>query len=197
MNYHKKLFLNHLCTSCLFLLISNFSAAQSVTFELKTSPNLDFTFNTLDEYTNGILLPAALELKVNAIGTQWDLYIGTTTTAAGSWNVTTTYSSVGISPPPISLLEARVYNSNNTSLTGTGFFPLADIAIPVYIIGSNANDPTVNCADIVPTGTNEPGDYTSTPSCYKFKVDLKINPGFNYRPGLYTLRVDYVLIEDL
>jgi hypothetical protein len=123
--------------------------------------------------------------------------MGVTTTVAGSWNVTSTYSSTGISPPPVTILEARIYNSGNTPQTGAGFFPLSDVAVPVYLIGTAANDATVNCGDPVPTGTNAPGDYTTSPSCYKFNVDLKIDPGYTYRPGLYTLRVDFYLIEDL
>lgn len=177
--------------------LPDFLFSQSVDFDLKTSPNIEFKFRTISEYQNGIIIPNALELKVNAIGTQWDLYVGTTTTAAGSWNVINSYSTVGVSPPPTSILQARVYNSNNTSQTGPGFFPLTDIASPTYVIGSNVNDAGVNCGDPSPVGTNQPGDYTSSPGCYKFRVDLKMVPGFNYRPGLYTLRVDYILIEDL
>lgn len=177
--------------------VSSNLSAQSVSFDLKTSPNVDFIFNTMDKYENGIVIPHALELKVNVSGTQWDLYMGTTTTTAGSWNVTTTYSNVGISPLPVSLLEARVYNASNTQQTGGGFIPLSDVATPVYLIGSAGTDPGVNCGDASPVGTNQPGDYITSPSCYKFNVDLKVTPGLTYRPGLYTLRVDFYLIEDL
>ena len=65
------------------------------------------------------------------------------------------------------------------------------------MIGSSANDPAVTCADIIPLGTNQPGDYSSDPGCYRFKVDLKLVPGLTYRPGFYSLRVDFILIEDL
>lgn len=171
--------------------------AQSVSFDLKTTPNVEFVFNTLEKYENGIIIPHALELKVDVTGAQWDLYMGTTTGTAGSWNTTTTYSTVGISPLPVSLLEARVYNASNTQQTGGSFVPLSDIASPTYLIGSAMDDAGVSCSDAVPTGTNEPGDYITSPSCYKFNVDLKVNPGFSYRPGLYTLRVDFFLIEDL
>src|SRR6185503_9937354 len=171
--------------------------AQSTSFDLKTTPNVDFIFNTLEKYQNGIVKPHALELKVNVTGVQWDLYIGCTTTAAGSWNVASSYSNSGITPPPVSLIEARIYNTSNTSQTGGGFFTLTDIAIPTYLIGSTADNDTVNCGDPVPTGTNQPGDYIASPGCYKFNVDLKITPGFAYRPGFYTARVDFILIEDL
>jgi hypothetical protein len=196
-NPNKRISSSHLILYCILIFAPIFSAAQSCDIALTTSPSVNFTFNTIDEYLNGIVVPNVLELKLVTISTEWDLYIGTTTITPGSWNVSTHYSTVGISPPPVSLIEARVYNSNSTSQTGTGFFPLTDIATPTYIIGTNANDPAVDCADPVPAGTNKEGDYLTSPGCYKFKVDLKIKPGFNYRPGLYTLRVDFILIRDL
>jgi hypothetical protein len=170
-------------TPTAFLMLSMlFCKAQSVNFELKTTPDVDFVFNTIDKYTNGIILPHALELNINAVGTQWDLYIGTTTTTAGSWNINTTYSSSGISPPPVSLMQARIYNADNTPVSGNGFIPLTDIATPLFIIGSTLNDPAVNCSDPSPVGTNEAGNYITDPECYKFKVDLKVVPGLNNRP---------------
>jgi len=181
----------------LLLFASQVSAQGSGGFDLTTAPNVDFTFNTFEKYENGIIIPHVLELNVNVTGAEWDLYMGTTTTTAGSMNVISTYSTVGISPPPVSLVQARVYSQSNTQQTGGSFFPLSDVATPIYIIGSSANDPTVNCGDPSPTGTNTPGDYLTSPSCYKFNVDLKINPGFDYRPGLYTVRVDFYIIEDL
>jgi hypothetical protein len=186
-----------LFTYILFVIVPAGTRAQSLSFDAKSSPDLDFTFNSIEKYINGITIPHALELNVNAIGSEWDLYIGATTTAAGSFNVVNTYSNTGISPPPVSLVQARIYNSNNTPVSGSGFIPLTDIATPVYIIGSNANDGTVNCGDPVPTGTNAPGSYLTDPECYKFKVDIKLVPGMNYRPGLYTLRIDFIIIEDL
>src|SRR5438045_1282179 len=84
---------------CLALIISftcaENSSAQSGGFELQSSPNVDFIFNTFEKYENGIVVPHAIELNINAQGAQWDLYMGATTTAAGSWNELSTYSSVG------------------------------------------------------------------------------------------------------
>ena len=171
------------------------SAQGSGGFELQTSPNVDFIFNTFEKYEHGIVIPHALELNINVSGAQWDLYMGATTTSAGSWNELSTYSTVGISPLPVNLLQARVYSQGNTQTTGGTFFPLTDVAAPVFIIGSPMDDPGVSCGG--GPGTNEAGDYLSSPSCYKFNVDLKIDPGFTYRPGLYTLRVDFYIIEDL
>jgi len=195
--------LSRLClvTACQLLILllnmNNATAQGSGGFDLTTSPNVDFTFNTFEKYQNGIIVPHVLQLNINVSGAEWDLYMGATTNVAGSMNVISSYSNVGISPPPISIVQARVYNLSNTQQTGGAFFPVTDVATPIYLIGSAANDPTVTCGDPVPTGTNVPGDYLTSPSCYKFNLDLKITPGFTYRPGLYTVRVDFYIIEDL
>jgi hypothetical protein len=168
---------------------------QSVNFDLKTSKNIEFDFNTINKYVNGIIAYNACELNVNVSGTQWDMYVGATTSKPGYWDVTEEYSNSG-DYPPISILQLRINNSSNTSQV-PGFFPLTDISSPTYLIGSaGAPDAAVNCPD---QGTNQPGDYNSSPGCYKFRVDMKITPGLStiYKAGLYTLRIDYILIQDL
>ena len=184
-----------LAATLLFLSCKGFG--QSVSFDLKTTPDLEFNFNSIDKYVKGITKPGAMELNVTATGSEWDLYIGVSTAVAGTMNVVSTYSSTGDAQPPVSLVQARVYNTNSTPLTGAGFFNLNDIATPVYIIGSSGNDGAVNCGDAIPAGTNQPGSYLTDPECYRFRVDLKVTPGLIYRPGLYTMRVDFILIEDL
>jgi len=168
--------------------------AQSVSFALKTSPNASFVFDTIDKYRSGIIIPSYLTLKVEATSTEWDLYVGTTTVTGGVFDVNSSYGTSGISAVPVNILQARVYNASNTSQTGTSFFSLSDISNPVYIIGSTANDAAIGCAS---SGTNIAGSYSSQPQCYTFKVDLKANPGLNYRAGSYALRVDFVLVQDL
>lgn len=169
--------------------------AQSVAFASKTSPTVEFTFNTISKYVNGITLPDALTLNIDADLTQWDLYVGATTVSAGEWDVTTQYSNNG-ADPAVELMEIRLRNLSNTS-QASGFFPLADIATPTYIIGSSSADSAVTCADLPPTGTNAAGDYLSEPECFKFKVDLRIVPGLSHRAGLYALRIDFILVQDL
>jgi len=171
------------------------SKGQSVSLEMATSPNIDFDFNTINKYITGIIFMNACELDITVQGVQWDLYVGATTSNTGYWDVSTQYSSYG-EDPPIDILELRFRNSANTSQI-PGFFQVRDIGSPVYIIGTNsAPDVAVNCPN---QGTNQPGDYHNSPSCYKFNVDMKITPGLNpvYKAGLYTMRIDYVLVEDL
>lgn len=176
----------------ILLAISKISVAQTVSFELKTSPNITFDFNTIQEYINGITYMNAVTLNINTTE-RFDLYVGATTTNVGFWDVTSTYSTGG-NPPPISILKLQFRNGSSTSLM-SGFFPLQDIATPTYIIGTSAApDASISCPN---NGTNTAGDYLTSPSCYKFNVDLRIVPGFTYQSGLYTLRIDYVIIRDL
>jgi hypothetical protein len=66
------------------------------------------------------------------------------------------------------------------------------------IIGNPlTTDPAINCSDSNPTGTNTPGSYTTDPNCYQFRVDLRITPGLNYRPGLYNLQIEFIIAPDL
>lgn len=170
------------------------SNAQSVSFGITaSSSNISFDFNTVQKYETGIVFYNAYELLVDVSGTQWDLYVGTTTTNAGYLDVVSTYSSTGANPP-VSIIQMQARNANNTSLM-TGFFPLTDIATPTYLIGtSSAPDIGISCPN---SGTNTPGNYLSNPSCYKFNIDLKLKPGMGYKSGLYTTRIDYILIQDL
>lgn len=174
------------------LTVSNFTVGQSVSFDMKTSPNITFDFNTIQEYINGITYMNAVTLNINTTE-QFDLYVGATTTAVGYWDVTSTYSTGG-TPPPISILQLQFRNGSSTSLM-SGFFPLQDISVPTYIIGTSAgSDASISCPN---NGTNAAGDYLVSPNCYKFNVDLRIVPGFTYQSGLYTLRIDYMIIKDL
>jgi hypothetical protein len=173
--------------------------AQTVSIDLASATNVDFTFNTISKLTNGIVLPNAITLNIESTGGQWDLYTGTVTSVAGTWDNAIYYTSTGNGAPPVSMLEMRVHNLSNTQQI-SGYVPMQDISTSTLdIIGNHlsAPDPAVNCADVVHIGTNTIGSYTTDPQCYQFKVDLKIIPGFVYRPGLYTLQIEYIIQEDL
>lgn len=166
-----------------------------VSFELKTSPDVDFTFSTVQQYQSGIVKANALELNVNA-SQNWELYVGAITDVADEWNNSVEYSSGG-AEPPISILELRFRNSNSTSLLN-GFTPISDVTIPQIVIGDGnlGAGATISCPA---QGTNAPGDYLTSPGCYSFDIDMKITPGLSsgYKAGLYQLTIEFLLIEDL
>lgn len=183
-----------------FSLLTIFTlSAQSVSFELITNPSVEFTFNTINKYQNGIIIPSVVTLNVVTTGTQWDLYVGTSTAAAGVWDNIQYYSSTGDGSPPVGLLQIAFRNTSNTPQI-SGYVPLQDIATTTLDVIGNHNtapDPAINCNDVVHQGTNTAGTYLTDPQCYQFKVDFRIVPGTTYRAGVYTLRVDIILAQDL
>jgi hypothetical protein len=185
----------------LMLLLSapHFSGAQSVDISLVSNPNVEFTFNTMNKLVNGIVIPNAITFDVTAVGTRWDLYVGSVTSTASIWDNAQYYTTSGNGLPPVGLLQMRVHNLSNTPRI-SGYVPIQDVATTnLDIIGNHLSnpDPAVNCSDPVHTGTNTPGSYLADPECYQFRVDLKITPGLNYRPGVYTMEIEFIIAADL
>lgn len=176
----------------LFMFFVKDVSSQSLSFEAVSNQDVDFVFNTIQKYQSGLVAMNAMTLRITAVGVNWDLYVGAETDVAGSWNVVTTYGTNG-DEPNVELLKVRFRNTANTSQE-TAFFNLTDVNTPVYIIGSGAVDPSINCPG---AGTNTPGSYLSEPQCYLFNIDLQITPGFSLKPGLYELIIKYVIVEDL
>lgn len=165
------------------------SSAQ-VSFELKTSPDVDFVFSTVRDYTAGINRLNALKLNVSS-DRRWDLSVKSLNP---TWTIVDTYSSNG-AIPNIDILELRVRNASSTPLIAD-FFTITDTE--QYLIGSAASDIDVPCPN---AGSSVAGNYLTAPSCYEFFVDFRISPGIdpvNYlRPGLYRLEVVFTISEDL
>ncbi|MFW5706750.1 MAG: hypothetical protein ACOCX0_04830 [Bacteroidota bacterium] len=164
-----------------------------MSFEVFQDPDVEFLFNSVQDYQTGLLAMNAMELRITSTGTNWDLYVGAITSDAGIWDVIQYYSVQG-DHPTIDIVELRFRNTANTAQV-QGYFPLTDINSPTYIIGSPALDPAVDC--LSGAGANVPGDYLTNPSCYQFRVDMRITPGFEMRPGLYRIIVEYVIVADL
>lgn len=184
---------------CISILFSTAGSAQTVNIVLSSSPNVDFTFNSITKLQAGIVIPNAITVNIEAAGGQWDLYMGTVTAVAGTWDNALYYTTSGNGMPPVGILQARVHNLSNTPQI-SGYVPLQDIALSTLdIIGDhlNAPDPSVNCGDANPTGTNTPGSYLTDPQCYQFRTDLKLVPGVTYRPGLYSLQIEFIVAADL
>lgn len=178
----------------LLVLFISFSCSVTLTsqvsFELKTSPDVDFTFISVGDYVGGITRFNALKLNVSS-DRRWDLWVKST---SANWSVIDAYSLNG-TIPDISLLELRVRNASSTPLL-SGFFAITDVE--QYLIGTTLTDLDVACPG---AGANVAGSYLTTPSCYEFFVDFRIKPGIdpiNYlKPGLYRLEVLFTIIEDL
>ncbi|MFT6969602.1 MAG: hypothetical protein ACJAXX_000160 [Roseivirga sp.] len=148
---------------------------------LATDPNVEFTFNTIPSYVNGIIKPNVTELKVEST-VPWDLYVQAETV---TWAQLQAFSSAGVSTIPSTLLEVRVINGAGTSAL-TDFTALSNTRLD--IVG------TIGAADGVASGT-----YLTTPDSHFFRVDYRIVPTLTaqYQAGFYGLNVIYTLAEDL
>lgn len=173
--------------SCTYWLLP---LSAQVSFELKTSPDVDFMFSSIGSYKSGITRFNSLKLNVSS-DRRWDLSVKSTAT---DWSVVETYSSSG-TVPALDILELRVRNASSTPLI-SDFFSITDN--DQYLIGSSVTDSDVPCPN---AGSNVAGDYLTMPSCYEFFVDFRITPGIdpvNYlRPGLYRLEIVFTISEDL
>ncbi len=148
---------------------------------LATDPNVEFTFNTIPSYVNGIIKPNVTELRVEST-VPWDLYVQAETT---NWAQLQAFSSAGTSTVPSTLLEVRVIDGAGTSAL-TNFTSLTDTRLD--IVG------TVGAGDGIAAGT-----YLTTPDSHFFRVDYRIVPTLTaqYQAGFYGFKVDYTLAEDL
>ena len=166
-------------------------SGQVLDLEITKGTDLNFTFNTIRQYTSGVILGNASEFTIEST-VDWDLYVGTETMTAGVWDLIQAYSTAGNSNVPVNILEIRADSPGGTSQQ-SAFFQLQDISTPIYLIGSAANDPAIGSG----VGTNDPGNSVTDPFTHKFRVSYKLTPGMDHTPGLYTLTVVFTVAEDL
>ena len=148
---------------------------------LSTDPNVEFTFNTIPSYVNGIIKPNVTELRVEST-VPWDLYVQAETT---NWDQLQPFSSAGTAVIPSTLLEVRVIDgAANSALSA--FTPLTDTRLD--IVGT-----------VDPGNGIAAGSFLTTPNTHFFRVDYRIVPTLTaqYQAGYYGLNVIYTLAEDL
>jgi len=175
----------------LLALSPSYVLAQTLDITITRGTMIDFTFNTIRQYNNGVILASASEFLIDSTR-EWDLYVGTETTTPGEWDILSNYSSAGSSNVPVSILEIRAISPGGTSQQ-SAFFQLQDNSSPVYLIGSGADDLLSNSG----VGTNAPGDGLNDPFTHKFRIDFKLTPTIAYTPGVYSLTVVFTIAEDI
>lgn len=187
----------------IFFLAFNFIAIEAVSqqrgsvlsFEIVREQEVFFNFNAIQKYQAGITVSNAMILRIDA-DVSWDLYVYAKTQDEGLWDQQLIYAQYG-DLPEIEIMELRFRNTFNTSNI-SGFFPLQGESSPIYIIGSPGLDAIIECDNAGNSqGANAPGNHLVNPECYQFNVDVRIVPGFSLRPGLYTLHIEYVIVENL
>lgn len=166
-------------------------AQTTVGFEGITSPNCDFTFDTMEKYKSGLVKYNLLQLNVVS-DKRWDLYVAANVAVADSWDVDQYYSNSGPNPD-IDILSLRFRNASNTSNEPT-FFPIRHTSDPVYIIGTDGTDGDVLCGA---GHTNVAGTYVTESNCYQFNVDVRVKPEMGDRAGSYHMEIVFTILEDI
>jgi hypothetical protein len=179
---------------------------------MENSQNINYDFNTYNQYIGGITYSGAtiLHIKMDSASNtalcKWKLvmYIdnGGGATPVTEWENLATYGIVH-SPvrPTISLLQVRVYNGCSTpeceqwqTFSVPVTYPNGQDGIAIDIISSALLIPATS-----PCGTenvNGVGSYFNNYNDYTFNIDYRVVPNVTYTPGIYQLTVHFCLVED-
>lgn len=178
---------------------------DEVRLSVTSNANVDFSFDSFGEYMAGITQNGSTKLKVavsNSINNnpscRWNLVIlvenASSTTAPTEWEQLQSNSTSGTAPQ-IDMLQLRIRNNCNTSLTGNQFFNVpTTTGTPIIVISNNGvTTPAGTCT----TNVNGPGNTVTNYNEYSFDIDYRIVPTNGIRSGVYQLKVKYLLTEIL
>lgn len=174
---------------------------------MPTVPNVDFTFDSFAKYIGGITQNGATQIRVNVSNSvnldpncRWSLSAivdnnPLSGTPANEWESLVNYTSSGTAPQ-LNMLEIRIRNTCNTSLTGTGFVNLLNNhgdALNIIDFNGGITIPAGSCV----TNVNGPGSYLTNYNEYHFTIDYRITPGLSLRSGIYQISLKFLIIEEL
>lgn len=191
------------------LLLSRFSFSQihcgSVELVPNTTVDSYMVFDDFGKYTGGIVYNSVARVRVIVRDKTvpdpectWILRMFIENNAgAGTpiteWEEITTYGSGAGSNPEISLLEVRVRNSCATSPSDGIFRSFTDTTNILDIISDMLPlTPAGSCTQNV----NGPGSYLTNYDEYNFNIDVRVQPGFSYNPGIFKLNIKFRLEEN-
>ncbi len=179
-----------------------------------SDPQIDFSFQSMNDYKNGITKRNAVRLEVDAT-LPWDLFAYAST---DHWTQIDDYSATGEATLPAELLEIQSSSPNQCAPVGgnfnsfTGIKGLTNSGVSGGIPDANS---TQFIAGMVGKGTGmsyNPGSAKGNALTNQFSLDYRIVPGLpasfpnstlavggtgSAQAGAYYLEVVYVLVEDL
>lgn len=176
---------------------------DEVRLSVSSNANVDFSFDTFGEYMAGITQNGSTKLKVavsnslnNNPSCRWNLVIlvenASATTAPTEWEQLQSNSTSGTAPQ-IDMLQLRIRNNCNTSLTGNQFFNVpTTTGTPIIVISNNG---ITTAAGSCTTNVNGPGNSITNYNEYSFDIDYRIVPTNGVRSGVFQLKVKYLLTE--
>lgn len=181
---------------------------------MSTDPQVDFVFNTIQEYQNGITKYNATKLEVDAT-VAWDLFAYAST---DYFTQVDQYSTNGQDSLPAEILEIQAVNANAATPNGgtfNSFASLKGLANSGVLSGVPDVDNTQFLAGMVGTASGEsyaPGTAYANPSTNQFRIHYRMVPGIPAtfpnstepltgpgfaQSGFYYVEVVYSLVEDL
>lgn len=170
-----------------------------------TTVNEIVTFDDFTKYNGGIIVNSVARIRVNIEDKaivdplcSWSLtmQIGNNPgsgTPINEWEELLGYGSGAGNNPTIDQLEVRVRNICTTSpidgtfQTFTNDMDIIDIiaaALPITAAGSCSNN------------VNGVGSYLTNYDEFNFDIDIRLNPGFNFNPGIFQLNIKFHLEEN-
>ncbi len=169
--------------------------------------DIDFTFDKIAQYTGGITINGATELKLDVrendtiVGNcVWGLKMFVTNggipVPLDEWQSLVNYGLSG-DEPLLSLIEVKVSNACQTPYNNNVWlrFSAIDgdfITIIDDLTGVNSSGPLFGCG----LGqTNTEGNYLQNPGEFRFRIDYRIIPLYTLKPGKYQLNIKFCLVE--
>ncbi len=177
----------------------------SVSFEPADAVPVNLQFISFSEYNSGITINGVATLRIRVEDKaipdpdcRWFLTMEVNNNPAGGtapsdWETLSQFGTGNAPEPTLDILEVRISNACATSpIDGsyTSFFnnhgDVQDIIADLL--------PRVNSGSCV-QNVNGPGDYISNYSEYTFKVDIRVRPNLDFKPGIYQLNLRFHLEE--
>jgi hypothetical protein len=178
----------------------------SVEIVPNSSVNQVVVFDDFNRYNGGITINSVTRIRITVEDKtvpdplcSWNLrmFIENNSgagTPVDEWEELTTYGNQNADNPKLSALQIRVRNSCATSPSDNTFQSFSTTADVLDIIAQMLPlTPAGSCTQNV----NGPGSYLSNFDEFTFDIDLRLNPGFQYNPGIYNLNIRFRLEENL
>ncbi len=178
----------------------------SVAIVPNSSVNQVIVFDDFTKYNAGVTINSVTRLRITVEDKtipdplcSWNLkmFIENNSgagTPLNEWEEVTNYGNGAGLNPTIDVLEVRVRNACATSPADNIFRSFNDANEILDIIAQ--------MLPVTPAGTctqnvNGPGSYLTNFDEFTFDIDIRLNPGVQYNPGIYNLNLRFRLEENL
>ena len=178
----------------------------SVAIVPNSSVNQVVVFDDFTRYNGGITINSVTRIRITVEDQtvpdplcSWNLrmFIENNSgagTPADEWEELASYGNQNGDNPKLSALQIRVRNACATSPADNAFQSFSTTADILDIIAQMLPvTPAGSCTQNV----NGPGSYLTNFDEFTFDIDIRLNPGFQYNPGIYNLNIRFRLEENL